>query len=285
MRKGFVPANTIFAIVLIIIFILAVGQLFYYFLHRETTMEYFLSDIYVVKNGINLANLYLENSLDYSVYQAMYDNGLRGGWKEIPAGYAYDENLSYWVETGGVITPSRKDLNDSLKSAITENLNKYVGGGYSFLSKYYTLPTFKADQIIISDLDGETGISASSDKTIRFHDVIEHKTGEERISIESTPRLGNTYSLDYFDLYGNSSGVFNEMKTKNCTGLSKDDKLRDNEKDNNYVINVVVVDKKDTPCEATLKINVTDSNARFPVFNGKEITFESVSMVFLVKIG
>lgn len=285
-RKGFVPANTFYAIVLVVLFIVSVGQLFYYFMHRETTLEYFLSDIYVVRNGMNLANLYLENSLDFAVYQAMYDNGMRGGWKEIPPGSLYAENRSYWEETGGIIIPSREDINDSLRSAITENLNLYVEGGYAFLGKYYTLPTFVAEGIAISsDLNGSTEVYAGSERKIRFHDVIEHETGEERINIESYPRLGNTYSFDYFRLYDKSSEVFNELKTENCLNLTEGEKIRDNVMDESYVINAVVGDKKETPCEAVLGINVTDSGMEFPVFNGTDVSFEPMSMVFFVKIG
>lgn len=391
---------------MIIILILVVGQFIYYMLHKETTIEYFLFDVYVIKNGMNLANVYLQNSLDYSVYQAMYDNGLRGGWKEIPPGFQHAENLScnyncglteekiggkllgcgdgaygcsegdensenyndqvgklqcilsnlrdsggspyyaigidckfgpgsleavkkfqkengweetgvvnastvnslqekflsnwdncndffkdckgraksYWQETASGLSPSKKDLNDSLKSAITENLNNYVEGGYKFLSKYYALPTFKTGGISINDLDDGTEVFASSNKSISFHDVIEHETGEERISIEATPKLGDTYNMGYFKLYEKSSEVFNELKSKQCPDLKKDDKPKDNFKDNNYVINVIVVDKRDTPCEATLKINVTDLSSKFPVFNGVDVTFEPVSMIFFLKI-
>ncbi len=404
--KGVVPALTIFAIVLAVMLVLVVGQVVYYMLYRETTVEFFLFDIYVVKNGMNLANLYLENSLDYSVYQAMYDNAMRGGWKDVPTTSQYAENLncnyncnlkeekiggkllgcgdgafgckegdenaenhnnqigklqciltnlkdsggdpyytsgidckfgkgslegvkkfqkdkgmnetavvdtgtvnslqkefllnwdncgdffkdcksrvySYWQETGGVLKPSEKDLNDSLKSAITENLNEYTDGGYSFFERYYSIPVFKTDQIAINYLDGETEVFANSDETIRFHDVIKHETGEERISIESTPQLGHSYSLDYLKLYEKSSEIFNDLKTLQCINLKKDDKPKDNVKDKNYVINAVVIDKKDTPCEAILQINVTDSSSKFPVSNGANATFESVSMVFLIKI-
>jgi len=283
-RKGQVPANTVYAIVLVIIFILVIGQFIYYFLHKETTMEYFLFDVYVVKNGMSLANLYLQNSLDYSVYQAMFDNGMRGGWNEIPTGSVYDGNHSYWEEMGGVLSPSRKDLEENLRSAIIENLNEYVKGGYTFLSKYYTLPTFRADEITINDLGNVVEIFANSSKTINFHDVIEHETGEERIEINSYPKLGDTYNIDYFRLYEKSSEIFSDLKSENCLNLTKDQKIRDSVRDENYVINAVVVDKKDNPCEATLEINVTDSSAKFPVSNGINVFFGNVGMVFFVKI-
>ena len=286
MRKGFVPANTIYAMILVVLFILAVGQLFYYFLHQETTLEYFLSDIYVARNGINLANLYLENSLDFSVYQAMYDNGRRGGWKEIPAGSKHDENLSYWEETGGVITPSKEDLNNSLRSAITENLNKYVSGGYTFLSKYYILPEFKPDQITISEPGDATKVSASSDRNILFHDVIQHETGEERISIESTPKLGNTYTFDYFDLYEKSSGIFRKVKSTSCDVLNEGDERTTTEGDYKYTQRVLSKASSASTCIAEVRVNVTGADPKkFPVFNGTDVSFEPVSMVFVVKIG
>jgi len=285
-RKGFVPANTIYAIVLIIIFIIAVGQLFYHFLNRETTLEYFLSDIYVAKNGMNLANLYLENSLDFAVYQAMYDSGRRGGWKEIPAGSAYDENLTYWQESGGVIIPSGKDLNDSLKSAISENLNKYVQGGYLFLDKYYTLPEFEPDGIAVTDTGNATRVSAASGMKIVFHDVIEHETGEERISIESAPRMGNTYTFDYFDLYEKSTGIFRKVRSTLCDVLNEGDERTTTDGDYKYTQKVLSKASSASTCTAEVRVNVTETGQeKFPVFNGTGVSFEPVSMVFIVKIG
>jgi len=380
--------------------------LVYYTLVRPKTVEFFLFDIYVTKNGMDLANLYLQNSLDYSVYQAMFDTGMRGGWKEIPANLRYSKDLScnyncglteekiggellgcgdgkygctegdknaenyndqigklqcilsnledtsgnpyymlgidckfgtgtleavkkfqrdngmketgvvnetvverlmasflmnwdncgdffkncenrgygYWVETAKGLVPSKDDINESLKSAITENLNDYTKGGYTFLSKYYTLPTFEADNVAISDLKDKTGVFVSTDKTIRFHDVVIHETGEERIDLETYPDLGATYPLDYFALYEKSVEVFNEVKNLQCADLKKNDKPKDSVRDGNYVIDVVVTGKKNNPCEAIMKINVTDSSVKFPVRSSGDIRFEPVSMVFFMRI-
>jgi hypothetical protein len=284
-RKGFVPANTFYAIVLIIIFILLIGQLIYYFLHKETTLEYFLSDIYVARNGMNLANLYLGNSLDFAVYQAMYDNGMRGGWKEIPPGSLYAENLSYWQETGGVITPSAEEINESLRSAITENLNLYVKDGYSFLGKFYTLPTFEAGTMALSSINGSMEVSAGSGNKIRFHDMIEHETGEERIDIESHPKLGNTYPIDYFELYNRSSWVFRKVKSESCDALNESEETTTEDVDFKYTQKVLRKATAGGICQAEVMVNVTLADAEFPVFNGTGVSFEPVGMVFFVKIG
>ena len=280
MKKGVVPSDVILAIVLVIIFILVIGQFIYFLLHSQTKIEYFVFDVYVAKNGMNLANFYLQDSLDYAVYQAMFDNGRRGGLDETPAGAAYN----YWQETGGVISPSKKDVENHLKSEVAKNLNKYVAGGYTFLGKYYALPIFKSDEIKVNDLKDGTEAAAETSGTIYFHDVIPHLTGEERVSIESVPLLVNKYPVDYFGLYDKSVEVFGEVKTLQCAALKKGDKPKDNEKSSSYLVNAVVLDKIDTPCEATVKINVTDSSSRFPVFDGTTTTFQNVSMVFLVKI-
>lgn len=279
--RGFVPANTVYAMILVVLFILAVGQLFYYFLHRETNLEYFPFDFYVTRNGMNLAKLYLENSLDYSVYQAMYDNGRRGGWKEVKT----SGNLSYWQETGGRITPSLKDINESLRTAIVENLNKYVQGGYTFLEKYYALPTFKPENIKIIDSDKGIKVFASSDNKIRFYDVIEHTTGEERITIESPPEIVNTYSFDYFELYKKSSEIFRKVKSTSCNALKEGDERTTTEGDYKYTQKVLSKTSSSSGCVAEVRVNVTKENSEmFPVFNGTHVAFEPISMVYIVKI-
>lgn len=58
------------------------GIIIYVFFHPLSTpnsAEYAKTDIYVMTNAVDSAKVYMEASLDYSVYQAMYDVAKRGG--------------------------------------------------------------------------------------------------------------------------------------------------------------------------------------------------------------
>jgi hypothetical protein len=68
----------------------------YAFAHPLTqphAAEYARTDIYVMKNAIDASKTYLEASLDYSVYQAMYDIAKRGGASDAASMNTYANKL------------------------------------------------------------------------------------------------------------------------------------------------------------------------------------------------
>ena len=226
---------------------------------KKTEVE---SDIglYTTNLALKFAKLYTETSLDYSVYQAMYDLGKRGGGDG----------------TKCELTKDNKEFENNFKAEILKDLNAYTGGLnqiYYFKGKEVTLPTFSADKLNIMDSPSGMSVSLEGDRNIFLKEASKKQLGSESIAIEISSKMEEIYVFKFFALHEKAIDVSDRIK---------DCKTTLNAKEGDYEI-VVSSDSATEPC--TVTANVTDTSKKFPLFNGTSTSFEPISMVFSVNFG
>jgi lipopolysaccharide export LptBFGC system permease protein LptF len=252
-KKGQSVIIYAFFLALIVVIIVASFTFGFWIFGRGQLKEIeFRNDIFIAKNAIKAGKIYLEGSLDYSVYQAMYDNGRRGG---LPSEKSSSNKL-----------PERQEVINYLKNEVQRNLDKYTGTEgtqKSFFEKTVRIP--KVD-VKVNDLNGMVNISIDGENGenivlsyIKFEE-------DEYITFELSPKIEKTYPIRYFELYEKADKKYNEIKNGNCAnGEEEKDSI------------IIKVEKKDNKCI----INVTDTSIRVPVFDKKEnkVVFNYISFI------
>jgi len=84
--------------------------------------------VYLMRDSVEMAKLYLDNAARYSLYQAMYENGRDGGFEstEKDNQIEYDAiNYRLWYNNTDT-APTESDITDALEEAFEENFEKYT---------------------------------------------------------------------------------------------------------------------------------------------------------------
>jgi hypothetical protein len=207
----------------------------------------FSEDIYVMQTALKLSKLYLETAMDYSVYQAMFDTG-----KDLPS--------------------NADVLKEMLASKISMNMKKYTMQGYDFIDKTINLPTYEEGMIKIEKMsDGELNISALGGGNIYYEEIKTGQMENELIRLELSSYLEKIYDFRFFSLYEKAVDISKEVKS--CQDSKRTD--------GSYGI---VLDANQTVKPCSVKVTVTDTSKKFPLYNGTDVSFEPISFEFLVKV-
>ncbi len=224
-------------------------------IEKKSELE-FKEDLYVTSNALKVAALYVRSSLDFSVYQAMYDTGKNGGW-------ATKKNE---------LNMNRDEVRNVLRKKIADNMQNYTNRNYVFLGKVIRFPALNESNIAVEELSNEyLNVSITTQDNIYFEEVKTTATEKKSVRLEISPNLNRIYDFKFFSLYEKSKKVFGEIN--DC----RDEKRIDG----NYEI-TINADKKIKPC--TINVIITDTSREFPVFNGTGVSFEPISFEYLVKI-
>jgi hypothetical protein len=166
------------------------------------------SEMHTMSNALDAAKLYMETSLEYSVYQACYDNLKKGGWDSIPSGKAY-QGYALWDSS---FQPEGFEFNTSLENSIASNLALYRGSkAYTFLSDYYVnLPEYKADDVLVSLEPSDPGwmfVTAFGDSNLYIQKTQE--SGEQiRLEKDSTLQNEDEYRIDCYGIYKTGTDIY-----------------------------------------------------------------------------
>jgi hypothetical protein len=227
--------------------------------------EYTKTDIYVMKNAIDSSKLYLQTSLDYSVYQAMYDVAKNGGLGKSAA--------NQWDSVLG-----ENEFVSNVKAEILKNMNSYTSKGYMFLDlPLVYLPEYEEKNNELSESDSDVKILLSGTKL-----RITKKDEQEVIVLESSSDMEKVYEIDLFGMYRKAKDVFGPVKSTSCDVVGDQTKEEDG-----FEINQKVLSKSGSgpTCRADVKVSITEENPKeFPVFNGTGVSFEPVTFEYLVGI-
>lgn len=246
---------TILLVVVVVIIVVSLQFHWSESIERKAELG-FEEDLYVISNSLKLGKLYLETSMDYSVYQAMYDAGKNGGW-DIKRG---DLNLN------------RDVLESALKTKISENLKKYAEKGYNFLGKIIRLPAYEESGMVIEELaDGGLNVTAKGEGNVYFEEITTVSMERKSIKLEVSSNLERIYDSKFFPLHDKSVEVLNGITDCNDGKRIEGD----------YEV-VLEADKDVKPC--IVNVSVTDISEEFPVFNGTDVSFEPVTFEYLVGI-
>ena len=170
------------------------------------------SQMHTMSNALDAAKLYMETSLEYSTYQACYDNLRKGGWDSIPSGKAY-QGYALWDSSGG--QPDKAAFEGSMDNSIKSNLALYRGTqAYTFLLDYYVnLPAYNDVVVTTDDNDPKwMFVSAFSDSNLNIQKTQE--SGEYiRLEKESTLQNQDEYRIDCYGIYRKGAEVYSKTKT------------------------------------------------------------------------
>lgn len=265
------------------------------------------SEIHTMGNALDAAKLYTETALAYSTYQACYDNLQKGGWKSPEIKYPGTE-LAVWSEGK---YPDADQFIGNLQDSINASLELYRKSSYKFMDDYYV--DMPSHNITFSDYYGSImGVSASSDRNFFIE-----KTQEsgEYIRLEKDSSIQAYYDIDCYGIYtkgveafGQARGKINQIiqdflsqgKTDadSASFRSSVQSALGTQNDVDYKITYDVLSATITPGTvgpsgtsyvgtAYVKFTVTNTNPsqQFPVYNGKNVVFSQLSLVFVGKFG
>jgi hypothetical protein len=152
--------------------------------------------MYGMSNALDAAGLYVNISLDYSVYQALYQTLGSGGFETIESGKGRD-GIAYWSDSSSAIQiPTKEQVGEALRKRIEENLAKYTGAGYSFTYDYgVRLPGYK---VSLQEESGGFRITTSSDDANMSISKYTQEYGmKEDVTIKRPLLPEALYDIDY----------------------------------------------------------------------------------------
>jgi hypothetical protein len=193
--KGLV--NVVYALALIVMLIMALSFLGSSMFRKQDSVSVMLdSDVYTLQGSLDASKLYLDTAARYSVLQAMYDNGLRGGLSPLSEcqPYAYG-GRQYCVFTGAALPLSSEGLSTELGK--TANASFVVYTKRSFIVAMYPVAVPRYGKPAIKDVNGyECRVLIRSQSKLSAGTVSEVSGDETTLSVPS--EINITVSAPYF---------------------------------------------------------------------------------------
>ena len=273
--------------------------------------------MYSMSNTLDAAELYVETSLDYSAYQALYDILGSGGFETVESGR---EGIAYWSDSSSSIQiPTREQVTEAVRKRTEENLAKYTGAGYTFTYDYTaSLPLYKVS--IQDEPDGFSITTSSDDANISTSKYTQEYGMKEDIVIKRPFLPEALYDIDYGEMLKTGSGenpgivsafldAFSQalqgLSSSTCssrdecthvfrTSLEAKPGVKTTKDRGGYTIETELLDAQVTAVDfasktyeasALQKVTVRESTPPddhfYPVWNGKEVSFEALELVFI----
>ncbi len=163
---------------------------------RSVTLH---QEYYTMDNALDLAKLYLDTGLRYSIYQRMYDNGYRGGFSEIPTENLHNGNALWYDNKDSY--PNEQALLENLKAPALANLGRYLEYDYVFLDNYEVkLPGYTGLDISKTS-EAEILVKAAADKNLWIKRTMQNL---DKIELEKNANLEENFGKGYLELYQKS---------------------------------------------------------------------------------
>lgn len=280
------------------------------------------SRVFTMDYALEAAKLYMQTALDYSVYQACFDNLARGGREEIDK-----ENGQSISGSEYAFLPesfSKDEFLRELEASVKTNLNIYRSKGYTFLSEYYVyIPDYTDVRIETID-PSKLSVSASSKNKISTSSQTE---SGESITLTASPETSTDISIPCLTIFQKGKELNTAIKLdfeqalSDIVGGLDEGACQDKEtciqaigqalegnpavkfgpkKVDDHLISgeflkislpSFVFDrltgKSTFKVEAIQKITISEEEPPpehfFPVWNGNEIAFEDLELVFINK--
>jgi len=277
------------------------------------------SDLYVMSHALDAARLYLDTSLDYSVYQACYENLKRGGLNFIDledgeGGIAYLPDLD------------SEEFFSELTETVDEYFNLYSAKSYSFIGDdNVVLPRFDIFieeqgsgleveaypysklQITRRSDSGETATLRASWDRIKSYDIpcytLFQKARELNTDVESD--LEDALEEATQEVYDSKC-----ESNEECTELLNDEINGDSRVSSDRTIDGYSVSSQLSAATASItqriedkqtgeiifsisvsitqEISITEAEPPddhfYPVWNGQELSFEPFSIIYINKV-
>jgi hypothetical protein len=266
--KGMV--NVVYAIALIVMLLMALSFLGSSMFRKQDTVQVmFDSDVYTLQGSLAAAKLYLDTSARYSVQQAAYENGPRGGFSPLTECTAYEyQGKEYCLWSSGS-PPSSEEMATELQKTTNSSFAAYTNG--SVIVALYPVAIPKYGYPVIKDVNGyECNILLKSPSRLSASTVSEVSGQETTLSTPSVINI--TVSMPYFRVFEIASEIHESLsKASGCSPA-------DIEKEENTECCSVSVKVADE-ASCTVMVAVA-TKKKFLVWNGNAASMESVDFVF-----
>jgi hypothetical protein len=235
--------------------------------------------IYLMRDSVDAAKLFVDNSARYSLYQAMYDNGKMGGFTGGSAqviSYGGEEYAAWY--DGSDISPTEKYVTDSLASAAFDNFMEYQE----------KLKTRSVTAILPVPVPGYSGMEVEN---VNGYSLVLKGTGDSDIALSRKAKEGShitvqksslinlTIDAPYFRLFEMSKDAHDAIVKS--MGTCTKDAIEKSEDKGCCTIDVKVLEGGE---ECLVKVEAK-SKARYLVWNGKKAALEPITLVFVGSYG
>ncbi|UCD02721.1 MAG: hypothetical protein JSV63_02945 [Candidatus Aenigmatarchaeota archaeon] len=271
--KGMV--NILYALALIIMLLMSLRYITPTLLaFEEDPVEIKLdSMVYTLRDSLEIAKLYLDNSARYSLYQAAYNNSLNGGLEDIPPDAVLHEGVVYSLWYDDVeMSPDLADFSEALNSRFNKNFLEYLAG-YS-IDAIFKVKIPQYEEASVSPVS--EGFYTSVDIVGKENLVITRTTSyDEVITITKNPDISLIEELPYFRLFEEAKQYHNTIK-RNLADCD-DDVLQAGNESFCCIITAEVVEDGD---KCMVKVEAV-TRKKFLVWNGEDVAFEPKRLVFM----
>jgi hypothetical protein len=190
------------------------------------------------------------------------------------------QTMVFWEPSG---TPNQERILAELKKHVQIMMGKYTTEDYTYISEQVSIPDYSESEISAESGNGFLRIGLKSNDLLTV--IREDLDKRERLIMRISGNITKEYPLRYMEIYKAAAETLGRIGNVDCSKSIPGDKINrlHEEMVSGFVINAEVFDKEDSPCQLIVKVSVKDTSKTFPVFNGKEASFEHVNFEFLVK--
>jgi hypothetical protein len=270
--KGMV--NVVYAIALMIMLFMALSFLGSSMFRKQDTVHVmFDSNVYKLQGALDAAKLYMDTAARYSVQQAMYENGLRGGLSPLSEcqPYAYG-GREYCLFPGGSLPFSSEGLFTELEKTANASFAVYTNG--SVIVALYPVAIPRYSKPLIKDVNGyECNVFIRSPSRLSVSTVSEVSGDETALSVPS--EINITVSMPYFRAFEIAKGIHASLSA--ASGCSPAD-IEKAETTECCSVSVKVVDQ----ASCTVMVSVKTKKEML-VWDGAAAAMEPVDFTFFWK--
>lgn len=264
-RKGF--SSLIYISFLILIFIIIGSFLIKSMLDRQVDeAEVGVNNIvYIMRDAVDLAKLYTENSARLSLYQAMYDLGRNGGFNSIDGQYAV------WCNATSENAPTPDEVIQNLGTETLRNFRKYTAVQTVITIFPVRIPSYN-DMVIFPE---GSYLRIFSEGTAPIETTRIAPDGEE-IRMQKSSIINVSLSVPYIQLFEESRRLYDEIKAE-LPGCNIGKIEKNIEKFCCHIKSEVV---NSANCE--VKVEAVSRDV-FLIWNGNEVALEPITLIFMLK--
>jgi hypothetical protein len=270
--KGMV--NVVYAIALIVMLIMALSFLGSSMFRKQDSVAVMLdSDVYTLQGALDAAKLSLDTAGMYSAQQAMYENGLRGGFSPLSEcqPYAYG-GRQYCLFSGGGLPLSSEGLSAELEKTANASFAAYTGR--SVIVAMYPVAIPRYGKPVIKDVNGyECNVFIRSPSRLYAGTVSEVSGDETTLSVPS--EINITVGMPYFRAYEIAGGI---QKTLSEASGCSPGSIEKSEETECCSVSVDVVDE----AGCVVKVSVA-TRKEFLIWDGTAAAMEPLDFVFFWK--
>jgi len=276
--KGF--ANEIYAVGLVVICLMIMASLMLSLSGPQSNaMDIAVKNhVYLIRDSLDMAKMYVDKSAEYSAYQAMYDNGRNGTIVDIeePRSVVYDGVMySLWYDSRDV-SPSESDVAVALESAIRKNLKEYTEK--EEITEFFTVKVPDYRNIRVSNIN-DYSMRLEAEGSVTGLVVQRTGSGGEEINMQKPANIELVLNAPYFRIYREAIEYQNAVKDR-LAECRKPELEKNNEDRGCCTFDAKVLDAPDGIC--LVKVNVS-TKKKFIVWDSekRKAVLREISLVFM----